>query len=220
MTKFKIQIDNVTIVDELPNYWTNQDYFNLLEIFNFSDIKSIKKENVQEYLKMAITDFEPDEAADLLLTYKLSEQLTEGQIQQISNDMLLDKICEEYPEISLHAPLFSINQLLFKAYNGKFPNASATIIMCKVYSDDENIDLTDKGLFLRILVKGLADSNIIKRLFTEQLKENKEFPEANDILWELEALGNNKFKVITSEYWISKSDVEGVIFEANIEIPD
>lgn len=218
MTKFKIQINNVTVVDELPNYWTNQDYFNLLEIYNFPDAKSIKKENVQEYLKMAITDFEPAEAAALLLTYKLSEQLTEGQIHQLSNDMLLDKICEEYPEISLHEPLFSINQLLFKAFNGKFPNASATIIECEVKSDDENSNLSDKELFLKILVKGLADSNIIKRLFTEQLLENNEFPEANNILWELEALGNNKFKVVTSEYWISKSDVEGVVFEANIEV--
>jgi hypothetical protein len=31
---------------------------------------------------------------------------TEGQIEQISNDMLLDKICEEYPVIKLHAPCF------------------------------------------------------------------------------------------------------------------
>jgi hypothetical protein len=39
--------------------------------------------------------------------------------------MLIDKISEEYPEI-VQAPLYHINQLLFKAYNGKFPNAKAT----------------------------------------------------------------------------------------------
>ncbi len=217
MTKFKIQINNISTVDELPNYWTNQDYSNLLEIFDFPDTKSIKKENLLEYLKMAVTDFEPAEAAALLLTYKLSEQLNDGQIQQLSNDMLLDKVCEEYPEISLHADLFKINQFLYKAYNGKFPNASATIIECEVSSDDENADLTNKELFLRILVNGLTDNNLIKRLFTEQLEENKAFPEANDILWELEKLGNNKFKVVTSEYWISKSDIESEIFEAELE---
>jgi hypothetical protein len=46
---------------------------------------------------MAITDFEPNEAA-IVLDYKLSDSLNEGQIQQISNDMLIDKISEEYPE--------------------------------------------------------------------------------------------------------------------------
>lgn len=217
MTKFKIQINSVKIVDELPNYWTNEDYANLLEIYNFPDAQSIKKENLLEYLKIAVTDFEPAEAADLLLTYKLSEQLTNGQIHQLSNDMLLDKICEEYPEISLHQPLFCINQFLFKAYNGKFPNASATIIECEINADDENIDLTDKELFLKILVNGLANSNIIKRLFTTQLAENLEFPEANDILWALEEMGNHHYKVVTSEYWISQSDVEEVVFEAYLD---
>ena len=217
MSKFKIQINNITSVDELPNYWTDQDYIKLLEIFNFPDAHNIKKENLREYLEMAITDFEPVEAAAILMNYKLSEHLTEGQIQQLSNDMLLDKVCEEYPEISLHHPLFSINQILFKAYNGKFPNASATIIDCEVSSDDKNIRFADKELFLRILVNGLSDSNIIKRLFTEQLEENTAFPEANDILWELEDKGKNKYKVVTSEYWISKSDVVYDVFEANIE---
>jgi hypothetical protein len=46
---------------------------------------------------MAITDFEPNEAA-IVLDYKLSDSLNEGQIQQISNDMLIDKISEEYPD--------------------------------------------------------------------------------------------------------------------------
>jgi hypothetical protein len=42
----------------------------------------------------------------------LSDSLNEGQIQQISNDMLIDKISEEYPEIAMQAPLYHINQLL------------------------------------------------------------------------------------------------------------
>jgi hypothetical protein len=51
-----------------------------------------------------------------VLDYKLSDSLNEGQIQQISNDMLIDN--EEYPEIAMQAPLYHINQLLL---NGKFP---------------------------------------------------------------------------------------------------
>jgi hypothetical protein len=62
---------------------------------------------------MAITDFEPNEAAAIVLDYKLSDSLNEGQIQQISNDMLIDKISEEYPE-TMQAPLYHINQLLLK----------------------------------------------------------------------------------------------------------
>jgi hypothetical protein len=96
------------------------------------------KENLSELLSMAITDFEPNEAAAIVLDYKLSDSLNEGQIQQISNDMLIDKISEEYPEIAMQAPLYHINQLLFKAYNGKFPNAKATVMEFSVMPSKED----------------------------------------------------------------------------------
>jgi hypothetical protein len=79
---------------------------------------SLKKENLSELLSMAITDFEPNEAAAIVLDYKLSDSLNEGQIQ-ISNDMLIDKISEEYPEIDAGS-FISYQSTAFKAYNGKF----------------------------------------------------------------------------------------------------
>jgi hypothetical protein len=51
----------------------------------------------------------------------LSDSLNEGQIQQISNDMLIDKISEEYPEIKDAGSFISYQSTVFKAYNGKFP---------------------------------------------------------------------------------------------------
>jgi hypothetical protein len=93
------------------------DYVQLLGSLLIQKHLVPKKENLSELLSMAIT-FEPNEAA-IVLDYKLSDSLNEGQIQQISNDMLIDKISEEYPE-TMQAPLYHINQLLFKAYNGKF----------------------------------------------------------------------------------------------------
>ena len=64
----------------------------------------------------------------LSLAYKLGQELNEGQIEQISHNMLIDKVCEEYPEIHMQGRLFHVNQLLFKAYNGKFPNAKASVV--------------------------------------------------------------------------------------------
>jgi hypothetical protein len=69
---------------------------------------------VRRFSYLHFTDFEPNEAAAIVLDYKLSDSLNEGQIQQISNDMLIDKISEEYPEIAMQAPLYHINQLLLK----------------------------------------------------------------------------------------------------------
>ena len=63
--KFNITINSLTTVEEITNYWQNQDYINLLEQFNFPDANTIKPENLKEMLYMAITDFEPNEAAEI-----------------------------------------------------------------------------------------------------------------------------------------------------------
>jgi hypothetical protein len=132
--------------------------------------------------------------------------------------MLLDKISEEYPDISLHATLFHINQLLFRAFNGKFPNTKATLIDFSINPADqaEETDFTKEDI-LHLLDKGLSDSNLIKRLFGEQMAGSKPFPEAENILWELQATGSQNYKILTSDYWLSKDDIVAGEFEGEVE---
>ena len=218
--KYKININDIHTVDEIKEYWKKEDYVHLLEKFNYPDAEDSNAENLRELLFMAITDFEPSEAAKLVLEYKLGEHLTEGQIDQIANDMLLDTVCEEYPEMELQSTLFHITQLLFKAYNGKFPSSSATIIDGSITALDKNNDTTlTKEMLLRLFNKGLSDRNIIKRLFEEQMIGSAEFPEAENIIWDLQISDNNKFKITTSGNLIKKDEViasewEGEINEA------
>lgn len=216
--KFNIKINSATTVKEIADYWSAADYIALLEKFNYPDAEKASLETLEELLLMAITDFEPNEAAALILEYKLADKLSEGQIQQISNDMLLDKISEEYPDISLHSTLFPINQLLFKAFNGKFPNIKATLIEFTAAPADNaaETDLTKEAV-LQLLNNGLSDSNLIKRLFGEQMAGNQPFPEAESILWVLASTGNQKYKVLTSEYWLSKDDIVASEFEGSFE---
>lgn len=218
--KFNITIKNVTTVEEITNYWQNHDYISLLERFNFSDANTVKPENLREMLHMAITDFEPNEAAGIVLTHKLSERLNEGQIAQISNDMLLDKVSEEYPEIDLHYDLFNINQLLFKAYNGKFPNAKATIVDFTMVSKDGHDKAITKQIVLKSFNNGISDRSVIKRLFEEQMTTDKEFEEAEAILWELNKKNVTNFTLITSEYWLNKEEFVTLEFEGNCLLPE
>jgi hypothetical protein len=215
--KYNIKINSAHTVEEVAEYWTADDYVQLLLKFNYPDAENAGKDTLEELLLMAITDFEPSEAAAIILEYKLADKLNDGQIQQISNDMLLDKISEEYPDISLHGTLFHINQLLFKAFNGKFPNTKATLIDFSVESEDkEETDFT-KVAILHLLDKGLSDSNLIKRLFGEQMSGSKPFPEAENILWELKANGAQQFEILTSDYWLSKNDLVASEFEGVYE---
>ncbi|MDI6034543.1 hypothetical protein QLS91_15795 [Flavobacterium sp. LB2P84] len=216
---YQITINSANTVDEIEAYWTNEDYIKLLEKFDYPDASDADASSLRELLFMAISDFEPKEAAVIVLEYKLSEDLNEGQIQQISNDMFLDKVCEEYPEIGLHSTLFHINQLLFKAYNGKFPNAKATIITATIapLESENEIQLT-KEYVLKLLSKGLSDSNLIKRLFDNAMNENAPFPEAEDVLWDLTTADNLNYTITTSEYWLNKDDIIASEFEGVLEI--
>lgn len=205
--KFNIKLTNADTIDEIEIYWSSEDYIKLLELFSFPDAETLKPENLREMLFMAITDYEPNLAAEIILTYKLSDKLTEGQIAQISNEMLLDKICEEYPEIDLHYDLFNINQLLFKAFNGKFPNAKATIIEFAMAAPDGFEEKITEEIVLKALSRGISESNIIKRLFPDQMTTEARFPEAKDIIWKLDKSEGDNFTAITSEYWLNKEDI-------------
>jgi hypothetical protein len=212
--KYTITINNILNVDEIIEYWTKTDYINLLEKFNFPDAKSIKEENLREMLFMAISDYEPNEAAKVVLEYKLSDHLNEGQIDQISNEMLIDKVSEEYPEIPLQETLYHINQLLYKAYNGTFLNSKASIITISIKPESTDSSIISKEVALKLLNKGLSDSCVIKRLFNDQLNDDDmSFDDAEHILWTLETTDNVNYKIITSEYWLSREDFIASEFE-------
>lgn len=207
-------INSVKTVEEFKDAWTNADYIELLDRFGFPDTKDSKPEELQDLLFMAISDFDGPEAATILLDYKLSDHLNEGQIDQMSHDMLLDKISEEYSDISLHHELFNINQLLHRAYNGTFPNAKATVIEFEI---TPNKDVT-KEVILKVLDHTLANNSVIKRLFSDQLAGKEAFDEAEDIVWALDATGDNSYLMKTSEYWISRDEFKDAEFDAKIEL--
>lgn len=220
--KYNIKINSIKTVDEIKDYWTNEDYLQLLEKFNFPEAGTAKKETLHELLLMAITDFEPKEAAIIVLTHKLGEILTEGQIEQISNDMLIDTVCEEYPEIELQYALYNCNQLLYKAFNGTFPSANATLIDCSItpVDADSEVEIT-KEIMLKLFSNGLSDRNILKRLFGEQMDENAPFPEAEGIVWELKTKDNSNFNIITSTNLLKDADFPALEFEGTFEVaPD
>ncbi len=213
----KVTIQNVTTINEIKTYWTDEDYVNLLKAFDYQDTEQIKKENLREMLLMAITDFDPHEAARIILDYKLGDYLNEGQIQSISHEMTADKVAEEYPEPGLHYDLFNINQLLFKAFNGTFPNTEATQITFEIL-DDEGIDvIQDWEIIAKVIAGGLKDRCLVKRLYADQLDGTVEFKDAHKFIWSINHPEKNIYQLLTSNYWISQEDIKSA--EYSLELP-
>jgi hypothetical protein len=211
-----VKINSIKTIDELQDAWSNTDFTELLKRFDYEDAEKLNQNELKDYLFMAIADFEPTDAASLVLDYKLSEILTEGQIDNLSHEMLREKVSENYSDISIHKTLFNINQLLFKAYNGKFPNAKANIVefeMREITNDGAEIT---KELALKALRISLSESNLINRLFKDQLESDAPFPEAEGIIWDLQPKGNDLYTMTTSEKWLSKDDFTNLEYDCNV----
>jgi hypothetical protein len=216
---FTIRLKKIKSIDKIEKAWTIEDYINLLELFDYTDAKSIPETDLFDMLAMAMSDFEPEEAAEIVLKYKLGDRLKSGQIKSISQEMLEDKIAEEYPDIAFHYSLFNINQLLHDCYNGKFPRTLASDIEIELIFKGE-INVT-KEIIIRSLSDLLSGKSLLKRLFNEQLDSNKELKDAASIIWELNLIGENTYRIITSDYWLNRDDIEieefsGVLREEEI----
>ncbi len=215
---YQVIIKRIDTVNEVEGYWSDQDLIQLLDKFNYPDGVTAEKKNLPELLEMAISDYEPSEAAEIVLAYKFSEELNEGQIQQIAHNMLIDKVCEEYPEIHMQGRLFHTNQLLFKAYNGKFPNAKASVVHFSMQPQQNEVTkVLTKENVLKLVNNGLSDRNLIKRLFDDQMTQNIPFPEAEGIIWELNTTDNLNYTLVTSENWINNEDLISSEFESVLE---
>jgi hypothetical protein len=119
---------------------------------------------------------------------------------------LKDKVAEEYAEPALHFDLFNVNQLLYKAYNGIFPNTEASIINLEIDLEPNSEVEVDKELLIKALGSGLKENNLIKRLFEEQLIGNEVFTDAAKTIWKMNKIKENSFELITSKYWLDSKD--------------
>jgi hypothetical protein len=215
--KVKVNISKIRTVNELESYWTNQDFIELLDRMNMPDADKLNPTELKDLLYMAITDFEPAEAAEIILTYKLGERLTPGQIQNLSHEFLEEKVAEQYADPSFHYDLFNINQLLFKAFNGTFPNTEASIILLEITDHDGNKIDANKEILTKAIAESLSDRSLIKRLFEDQLNGVEDFGDAEKIIWTFQPKEGNVYEVITSKYWIEKDDLEQNEYEVAIK---
>ncbi len=204
----KVSINAKAMINELPETWNHQDYLNILDLVGF-DAAGMAESEIKEMAMMSLADQEPEESAGLILKYRLSEKLSEGQIQQLSHEMQEDKVSEEYPDIFLHEALFNVNQLLFKSFNGKFPNAHAIALDLDLRVKPANCMEQEEqvpAIIIQALAEALGEHSAIARLYEDEISGRKAFTDAKGILWKFskEKTGDNTFhiRLFSSEYWL------------------
>lgn len=208
MHQIQFELIKKSKISHLPISWNTEDYKALLTILDFeADANSSEKE-IKELCFLALSDMEPPEASEIVLTYLLADYLTEGQIKQMGHDMLEDKLWEEYPEMSLHASLYKANILLYEAYNGKFPRNEAITLVLKIMGlnpeEKKEILSANPQLLVQILAAGMDDHGLLKRLFGDGLEAGF-IEEAEHIIWHTVISDNGgdvTAEITSSSYWL------------------
>jgi len=213
--KVDVKILDLKTVHQLDNYWQQEDYIKLLEEFDYPNAKELKEQERLEFLFLAIADFEPAEAAEIILKDKMADKLSDGQIQNLAHEMLSEKVAEQYREPAFHHDLFNINQFLRKAYNGKFPDTEALVIKASLGGEALETELTEE-ILVKSLCAGLRDSNLILRLFGDQVDGSVPFEDAAKVIWDFHKKGDSEVEIITSQKWIEKEDFEKAEFQADL----
>lgn len=206
---FSINPISYKVIGELPNAWTQNDYKQLLDLMDYGDTTGLDPKELKEMCLLSLSDNEPEDAAKIILEYIFSDRLNSGQIDNISNEMIEEKIWEEYAELSMHEEFFNATQILYEAYNGKFPHPEAVIIHVNITPKNTKskavLDHDIEANLIRLLAAGMPDNTLIKRLFEEQLNGAK-FPDAKDIIWQFkkEPLEGDGYhlEIISSTYWL------------------
>lgn len=192
---------------KLDSYWTIEDYRAILTLCDIDDANDLSEKDTLDMISMVFSDMKPNEAAEIVLGYKFDEVLNENQIMQIAHDMLEDDLSQEYADISFHYDFFQINQFLFRMYNGKFINSSASILEFNVTNTKGDVGSFSKYELLQIIAKCLSDKSIILRLYGDQIKAGKNEALLEHLIWQNWTSEQGTLMIATSAYLLDREDV-------------
>ena len=213
MIDFNIEILNFKKINEIENAWNTDDYIALMDNMGLGDdeLKSISKTDLKEMCKMSLVDFEPAEAANYVVSYLIKDELTEGKIDQISHDMMEDRMWEQFADLSFHERFFNAYSLLREAFNGTFAQPTGVKLEIKITStnkdDFEVFNTSLNAVLVRLLSVGMTENAVLNRLYDEKIASNS-FPEAENILWQVKELSKSdneiSYEIISSEFWLGE----------------
>ena len=211
--KYQVDVLGLQELHEIPDAWNKRDFLNLLDQIEYEDAASIPDEELKEMTAMALSDLEPEEAAEAVLELRFAEKLNPGQRKNLSEELKDDRLWEEYAEIKFHEELFNVGCMLNWAFPKDFSEPDMVKIRLRVTSQNSdsatNLQQPTASFIARLLTDGMDEHNAIYRLFDESIASNS-FPEAEDIIWKFEAGGfaetdqTNEFTIYTSWNWVDE----------------
>ena len=210
---YHVQVVGFREVHVLPEGWTNAQYSELLQALDYDDVQSIPENELSEMAAMALSDLEPEEAAERVLALRLGDRLNAGQRRNIAEEMKDERLWESYADISFHRELFNVAGMLYWTFPRLFTEPDAVEVRLKIKALDNapigQLVAPSASFLCRLLNDGMNESNTIYRLFDDQISSDQ-FPDAEHILWEIVHNGFDteqrmaELTIFTSIHWIDE----------------
>lgn len=211
---FNVEILDFSNLAEIEGAWMSGDFVALLDAMEYRETAGISDGELREMCIMSLQDLEPEEAAYLVLKHDMGDVLRDGQLRSMANEMLNEKLWEEYVNPALHERLFNVGSLLYAAFPRTFPVPDAVRIKLNVTAANaaarELLTASpDETFVVRMLADGMDDHAVLHRLYGEQLK-GRWFPNAAEVAWIVRAQVVSHdvmtVEVTGSGYWLDALD--------------
>lgn len=216
--EFNVEIVSFRKISEIENAWKADDYTALLSMMDIDEdeLGGMSESEVKEMCLMSLNDFEHHESAKFLLTHIFKDEITEGKIEQLSHQMIENKLWEEHADSAYHWSLFNAYGLLRKAYNGIFKEPTGVKFTIKITANkNDSFEIFDSSLhavIVRLLSNGLDEDAILNRLYEEQIT-GENFPDAKNILWILKEISitekERQYEITSSHLWFGELEDVG-----------
>lgn len=209
--EFTVQIESFRKINKIANAWSNEDYHALMAIMDLDDgLEGMDATELREMCMMSLNDLESHEAANVVLTHLFSDE-SPGKIEQISHDMIDNRLWEEYSNCLYHEGFFSAYALLREAFNGIFAQPTGVELSVNVTAENSEdmaiFDQSPHASLVRLLASAQGDDALINRLYEEQI-QGEQFPQAPGIVWRLEQPVDSgltrQFRFAGSYFWFEK----------------
>ena len=199
---------------KIEGAWTNDDFAALLDAMEYGDRSGMGDDELREICLISLQDQAPEEAAYLVLKHDMGDVLREGQLRNMANEMLEEKLWEEYVDPAFHERLFNVGSLLYAAMPRIFPMPDAVRVKLEVSSANAAssellIASPNESFLVRLLADGMEGHAVLHRLYGEKLKGNS-FPNAAEVVWIVRTETAREdaliIEVISSGYWLDALD--------------
>ena len=162
---YQVRLLRFSNILEISGAWTSDDIGGLLDAMEYGDRTGMSDEELREMCILSLQDLKPVGAAYAVLKHDMSDVLREGQISDLSHEMLDEKLWEEYSDASLYERLFNVGSLLYAAHPNVFPEPDAACVEIEITAIDTGarrqlFSGLDESFLVRLLADGMDDHAI------------------------------------------------------------